>query len=123
MTEAEALELIPLYLDIAVTSFSVYITITFAYFTLSYFIGAKLSTFQAVAVSGFYLVGAGSALVNTVSHIQAWGKIKETYTTTLDEFVFWNADFWLAYMPTLMIVGIFIGFYFMWNIRHQYVDT
>ena len=54
MTEAEALELIPLYVDIAVTSFSVYITITFAYFTLSYLIGAKLSIFQAIAVSSLY---------------------------------------------------------------------
>lgn len=123
MTEAEALELISMYVDIAVSSFSIYLTITFAYLTVAFFVGKSLSTFQAVAISSLYLIGAGSAIANLVIQLQAWGKIKELYTTILDEFFFWEAEFWLAYMPTLMIGGVLIGLYFMWNVRHQRVNN
>jgi len=118
MTEVEALALIPAYVDVAVTSFSIYLTLTFAYFTVAYLAGAQLTSFQAFAISSLYLVGSGSALLCALINIQAWGKIKEQYTTTLDEFIFWNADLWLAYMPTMMTVGVCLGLYFMWNIRH-----
>ncbi|MFT4562629.1 MAG: hypothetical protein ACI9BW_002375 [Gammaproteobacteria bacterium] len=117
MTEAEALELIPIYVDVAVTSFSMYLTMTFGYFTVAYLVGAKLSRFQMLAISSLYLYGAGGSAVTAFIQIQAWAKIKEEYTTILDEFAFWNAEFWLISIPGLTVAGIFLGLYFMWNIR------
>ena len=119
MTEAEAIELIIMHADIAVNSFSVYLTITFAYLTVAYLVGRSLSTFQAIAISSLYLVGAGSAVINIVIHIQAWGKIKMLHTSIFNEFALWNPVFWITFMPILMVGGILTGLYFMWNIRHQ----
>jgi hypothetical protein len=60
---------------------------------------------------------AGGSFVTALIQIQAWGKIKEEYTTILDEFTLWHPDYWLSSVPVLMVAGILLGLYFMWNIR------
>ena len=122
MNEAEALALISDYANISVTSFSVYLTITFAYLTVAYLAGTRMKLPQVFAISGLYVIAAGSAIICTIICIQAWGKIKRLHTTILDEFFFWSDSFWISYLIPLMVMGVFIGIYFMWNIRREDVQ-
>jgi hypothetical protein len=54
MTEAEALELIAIYVTNAHEGFTLYLSVTFAYLITAYLVGSKLSPFQALAVSEFF---------------------------------------------------------------------
>ena len=83
MTEAEALDLIVGFGANATSGFAIYISFTFAFLTLSYFVGSKLTTFQAIVVSVIYIIGAIGPAVSACSHIRA---IAEKFKSHLDEF-------------------------------------
>ena len=56
MTEAEVIESMVLLGDGAVNIFTVFISVTFGYLTVAYFVGRDLTQFQLYAVTGLYLV-------------------------------------------------------------------
>ena len=79
MTEAEALELAVMCVDNAMTAFSVFISITFAYMTVSFLAGSKLSNFQALAASGLYIFTAGVTILCTYLHIRTLASYDPVY--------------------------------------------
>ena len=54
MTEAEALELIAIYITNAHGGFTIYLSVTFAYLVTAYLVGRKLSPFQALLYQDFF---------------------------------------------------------------------
>jgi len=119
MSEAETLELISLYYGNAVDAFTIYISFTFAYLTVAYFVGPALTRFQVFAASGLYLVAALSAAVGSILPMLAWGELLTSRETTLGKFEIWNGDFWVIYMGTLYAAGILVSLYFMFDIRKR----
>lgn len=117
MTEAEIAELVAAYWDIAVNSFTVYITFTFAYLATAYFVGANLTRFQALTVSGMYIGCAASAILSMTAAMQAWSVYKTSATTKLDQVSLLSETFWLFYMPLLTAAGIVVSLYFMYELR------
>jgi hypothetical protein len=54
MSEAELFELVFIAGTTAMTAFSFFITFTFAYLTVAYFLGSNLSTLEVMIVSAVY---------------------------------------------------------------------
>ncbi|WNC69091.1 hypothetical protein RI845_02795 [Thalassotalea nanhaiensis] len=123
MTDAEALELIALYANNALTSFTIYITFTFGFLVTAFVVGAKLTRFQAFVVSTLYLISVGSAALSLIVDMQVWVAIKESTPTLIDELPLTNGTFWLTYMCIVLIGGILVSLYFLWDIRQGHKLT
>ena len=117
MRESEAMELVNMYSDSAITCFTVYITLTFAYLTAGYLAGQKLTVFQISALSALYVVGTGSCVLCMYINIAGWASVFE-YAKPLHAIALWNPDFWIFYMISLEIAGIAMGLLFVMKIRH-----
>ena len=118
MTEAEVLELVALYGANAITSFTAYISVMFAFMITTFYVGLQLTNFQALAVSGLFVFSTGSSLLAEVGYLQAMFIVKESTPTVLDGVLIYDGKFWVPYMASILLVGILVGLYFMWRVRH-----
>ena len=119
MTEAEALELIAIYVTNAHGGFALYLSVTFAYLVTAYLVGSKLTPFQALAVSGLFFITAIVTTLSTISSVQAWIVVKRSTSTVIDTVALYNPELWLFTLPVIMFPGVLVSLYFMWNIRHE----
>ena len=119
MSEAEIAELVALYWDIAVNSFTIYISFTFAYLATAYFVGANLTRFQVLAASSMYLFSAISGILSMTAAIQAWSAYKASTPTRLDEVYFLSETLWQVYIPLLTSAGVIMSLYFMYDLRRR----
>ena len=119
MTEAEVLELAAIYSSNTMSAFTLYISFTFAFLITAFYAGKKLTAFQVVTASGLYVVSVGSTVLAMIGSLQAQYAIQGTNDTLLDDFPIWTGGLWIPYMGTILIIGILISLYFMWNVRHS----
>ena len=117
MNIAEANEVAAMWVDNAMTAFSIYLTLTFAYLTIAYFVGKDLSRFQAFCVSTLYAAGAFISLLSCINQLNFFNAVLQE-SEALQSATPFAAGFWIYYIAPLFITGIFVSLYFMWNIRH-----
>ena len=122
MTDSEIWELAIGSADNAMTAFSIYLTVTFAYLVASYLAGAKLSRLQTALISGLYIFGAGSGLITCVSHTYRAKILQDMLASKSEPYA--NAftvggGFWTIYMATLLSIGMVVSLYFMYDIRRK----
>ena len=117
MTEAETLELISMYYGNAIDAFALYITFTFAYLTVAYFVGRALTRFQVFAASGLYLVSTLSTALGVILPMVAWTELLGSRQTLLGKFRIWNGEFFMWYLGAIFTIGIIVSLYFMFNVR------
>ena len=118
MSEAEVLDLVATFNANASTNFTIFISFTFGFLATAFFVGAKLSRFQALAASVMYTVSAGSAALSCVAWLQAFDAIIESKTTLLGTIPLFSAQFWVGGMSILFVTGMSVSLYFMWSVRH-----
>jgi hypothetical protein len=97
-----------------------WVTLTFAYLTVAYFLGNGLSRFQCVTVSMLYAFTAtyfGSA---GVAHVRAWHLVRKSTPTLYDQIALMQSENGWAWGITLfLIVGTLVSLYFMYNVRNS----
>ena len=119
MTEAEVLEAVALYIDTSISSIALYASFIFAYLTTAYFVGEKLTNYQARMVSILYVASTGIMVASSFGTVHAWIHIVETHKTLLDEVPIFMFHGWHYSLGTIMIAGIFAGLYFMHDVRRR----
>jgi hypothetical protein len=122
MTDAEIWELVLGNAANAMTSFGVYLTVTFAYLAASYLAGAKLSRLQTVLISGLYVFGAGSGLLTCVSHTHRAMLLQDMLVSKSEAYAKAFAvggGFWTVYMAILLSAGMVVSLYFMYDVRRN----
>ena len=72
MTEGEVIEAAAAVTANSITMFTIFITFTFGFLASAYFVGGKLTRFQALAATGLYVVAAGFSAVILVGWMQAF---------------------------------------------------
>ena len=117
MNIAEANEVAAMWVDNAMTAFSIYLTLTFAYLTIAYFVGKDLSRFQAFCVSTLYAAGAFISLLSCINQLNFFNAVLQQ-SEALQSATPFATGFWIYYIAPLFVTGIFVSLYFMWNIRH-----
>jgi len=117
MGSPDLLELIALYIGNLMTAFSVYLTVTFAYLTASYFAGGKLSAFQSATVTGLYVFAAASCVGSIVVNLLVLSDLEPGFPQSLQGRFIANADAWNIYMTCVMSLGIIVSIYFMYDVR------
>ena len=119
MTEVDTVELVATCAANSFTAFSIYISFTFGFLVMAFFVGSKLTRFQALVATGLYLVAAGTMALASTVWIQALFLAKNSNTTFLDTITFMgNGEAWIPGMSILLFLGMFISLYFMWDVRH-----
>ncbi len=118
MTEAEALELIGIYTANSHTAFTLYLSFTFAYLATAHFVGRELSRYQVFAASGLYVTAAISGYMGVLANVQVWGKVADATRTVMDDLPMFDAGLWMIFLATIMILGVFISLYYIWDVRH-----
>jgi len=122
MTEAEAFEAAAAWSSSAIASFTIYVSITFAYLTVAFVAGRRLSRFQTLVVSALYVFAATSGVMSTITDLGMLEIAIEHSPAAVADVPFTSEGFWQGYQAVLMIVGILISLYFMWNVRQQKIE-
>jgi len=119
MNDADILEALAAWASNGINSFTVYISITVAYLTASYFVGKQLSNVQATILSGLYVVSATSAALSNLTAMDAMRQMINAHPTLVDSSPYFQMDIWIVGMNVICTMGIFISLYFMYQIRKQ----
>jgi hypothetical protein len=116
VTEPEVIEMVNLYAGNGLSSFSLWVSFTFAYLTVAYLVGAKLSNVQLYIVSAMYCITAGVFALAAVTYALSFTALTSTYRE------FNPTDFWLipwtSFSSVILIGGTLASLYFMWDVRH-----
>ena len=119
MAEAEALEVLSNISINAATYWTMFVSFTFAYLTVAYFVGKSLSRFQCVAIFVFYIICAFMSGVTTVGWSEAWFIFKAREHTFIDDVIVFT-DIGLFYALIFVLSAISItSLYFMCNDRRR----
>jgi hypothetical protein len=119
MSEAEAFEAAAAWSSSALQSFTIYISFTFAYLTVAFMVGSRLSRFQSLAGSVLYVFAALSGLMSMITDLGMLEIALKSSPSEVSDVAFASGEFWQLYMVGLMLAGIFISLYFMWDVQRQ----
>lgn len=119
MGSPDELELIALYIGNCMTAFSVYLSVTFAYLTASYFTGDKMNMFQAATLTGLYVFAALSCVGAIAVNLLILSELESAVSNASQLYLIINADAWNAYMCSVMTIGIVVSVYFLVNVRRK----
>ena len=118
MTGVEAIESVTNLAEISITFISLWLSITFGYLTVAYFLGGALSRFQCLTASVLY--GSLAILFTTA----VWIYTEATVLVIVGErSVFSKLPTGLFDIPwahgsaVLCVGGTLLSFYFMYNVR------
>jgi hypothetical protein len=117
MNIAEANEVAAMWIANGMTTFSIYLTITFAYLTIAYIAGKDLPRFQAFSLSTLYIAGALISLLSCINQLNFFNAVLRQ-SQALQSATPLTTEFWIYSIAPLLIVGFFVSLYFMWDVRH-----
>jgi len=116
MTEPEVMEMVNLYASNALNCYSLWVSFTFAYLTVAYLVGAKLTNIQLFIASSLYVITGIAFTLAAVTYTESFQELISSYPD------FRPTELWLA--PWTLFTSIILGggmlasLYFMWDIRH-----
>jgi hypothetical protein len=117
MTEAEVVEMLNTHASNAMNGFTIYLTLTFAYLTAIYLIGAKLSRLQIGFVSLLYIVWAIAFSLVSISHLQAFESVVDQYPEFMRSPMFFMQ--WVYFGISVTVGGLLICIGFTYSTRRQ----
>ena len=119
MTEAEVIELAATCAANSFAAFTIYISFTFGFLATAFFVGSKLTRFQALAATGMYLVTAGTMALAVVIWLQGLFLVLNSQNTVLDALPLMNGSVWVVVISMITTVGMLVSLYFMWDVMHR----
>jgi hypothetical protein len=119
MTESEVIESLSELSINASTYMTIFISVTFAYLMVAYFVGRSLSRFQCFAVSALYMLFAAITGASTISWSEAFQLLGARERSIMDEvWLFENAS-WVIWLVPLFSMVVFTSLYFMYDVRRE----
>ena len=120
MTEAETIASMNDIANVAGSFVSVWVSFTFAYLTVAYFLGKVLSRFQCLMISGLYGVTAAYFGCAAAVYVQAWHVVRLSRDTLYNSI--WLMTFesaWVWAVSVFLFAGTTISLYFMYDVRRR----
>ena len=119
MNESDTISALTEIGTMAATWASLWVSLTFAFLTVSYFIGAALSRFQCLAISILYATSAVLFGVGAIAYSHGWILLHSREATIFDEvWLMNNIGGWIGVMSFWVTTGTLVSLYFMYNIRN-----
>jgi len=119
MSESDAIEALADVAANIATYFSVFMSLTFAYLTVAYLVGASLNRFQLILATSIYVVSAAMMAGTTITWLGAWLKLYHQERTVFSGS--WMADlpYWQETLTILVTAVVIASVYFMYDIRRR----
>ena len=121
MAEAEILELIFIAGSTALTAFGLFITFTFAYLTVAYFVGPGLSKNEVAIISVLYVISALMTFSVVMANVSAMDSLQQEMSgSAVYQRIsfFMDANIYSSIVPVVCMLGIGVSLKFMWSVRH-----
>jgi len=115
LTEIEVIEALNLHATNGMSGFAIYLTLTFAYLTAIYVVGAKLTGAQTVLLSLLYLAWSTSFAMVAITHLQSLESIVLEYPSLIRARM-WFAP-WSVMGTTITLAGMAVCVYFLREVR------
>jgi hypothetical protein len=119
MSEAELWEMFLEAMSVTTSVFSVLLTVNFAYLATAYFVGRRLSGFQALVVSFLYVVGAGILTLSFVGVLNRSLEFAARLKEIDSDLFFVVTPFYAVTFAALLAFSIPVGLIFMYQIRRN----
>lgn len=116
MCESEVMELVNLYAGNALNSYTIWVSFTFAYLTVAYLVGAKLSRIQLFIVSSLYVITGTAFALAAVTYCESFGALISSYPDFRPT-EWWRIP-WTLFTWIILGGGMLASLYFMWDVRH-----
>tara|TARA_R110002072_G_scaffold299739_1_gene475743 strand:- start:656 stop:1027 length:372 start_codon:yes stop_codon:yes gene_type:complete len=117
MNESEVLEAINLHAANGISSFTIFLSFTFAYIIAAYLAGEKLTTLQVSIISCIYFSAAFGWAASTLTHTHSF----ETLVAQYPEYMpspLWRISF--SFLAAIIFVpSTFASLYFMYDVRRR----
>jgi len=120
MTEPEVIEMVNLYASNSMGSFSLWVSFTFAYLTVAYLVGSKLSMIQLYIISSLYVLAGGAFAFAVVTYTESFSALNSAYPE-FSPTDLWRFPWTLA-SSLILAGGMVASLFFMWDIRHKEVE-
>ena len=117
MTNAQVLEAVNMHVGNFVTTLSVYLTLTFAYLTVIYLVGERLSKVQLVIVSCLYVVWAAVFSAGAITHLISHDSLIATYPHVFTSFM-WHLP-WATLGTVIVLLGSLASLFFAYDVRKK----
>lgn len=120
MEEAEVFELVFIAGSTAMTAFTFVVTFTFAYLTVAYFVGPKLSRLEVGVVTGGYLIASFLTFSVVMANVSAMRVFQEelAQSRVYQKIAFWmDARIYEAGMPVIYLLSVATCIFFMRTVR------
>ena len=110
-------------LEVQASHLAIYLTILFAYMSVAYVAGKKLTRFQLATITFVFIAAAGRevyiiALMGLVARVKGV-QIAEVYEHSPAPALFSGADNSIFWPIAIWSIGILASLIFMWSIRHS----
>ena len=120
MSEPEAVASLNGIADVVSSLMAMWISVTFGYLTVSYFVGAALTRFQYTVVTTLYLMFATVFGASAVLYVHAWQLTNVRERTVFSEIpLSGNLPAYVGGTSVILVVGTTISIYFMYNLRKK----
>ena len=120
MTEAETIASLNDIAVVAGSFVSMWVSFTFAYLTVAYFLGKVLSRFQCLMISAIYGVTAAYFGCAAFVYVQAWHVVRLSRDTLYNNI--WLMTFesaWVWGVAVFLVAGTTVSLYFMYDVRRR----
>ena len=120
MSEAEALEAIANIEPQVATYSSLWLSVTFAYLTVAYLVGKRMTYFQCFATSLLYGVISTLFSVGVLAHGKAFFIVLSESDTPYSQIpIFADGElFWMLFIGGFFSFAALLSFYFMYDVRN-----
>jgi hypothetical protein len=115
MTEPEVIEMVNLYASNSMGCFSLWVSFTFAYLTVAYLVGSKLSKTQLYIISTLYVLAGGAFAFAAVTYTESFSTLNSVYPE-FSPTDLWRFPWTLA-SSLILTGGMLSSLYFMWDVR------
>ena len=120
MTEAETIASLNEIADVIATYAGMWLSFTFGYLTVAYFLGKALSRFQCVTVSVLYGVASAWFGSAAIAHTQAWHLVRTSQDTRYNDIWLMTAETgWEWGISVFLTAGTLVSLYFMHDVRRR----
>ena len=120
MIEADAIAALTNIGEVAATYTGMWLSVTFGYLTVAYFLGKSLSRFQCLAISALYVVFAVIFASVTIGFVDSFWLLRAREKTIIDEaWIFSSLPGYLEGTAFVLLAATLVSLYFMYNVRQR----
>ena len=119
MSEWELLDVMNNHMNMALVSFSNYLTLVFGFLAASYLVAHRLKKIEIYIITGLFAFGALIQAYGTVAHITRQYMFAEIVKQRLPELVWFHSKTLIVITLVVTLLGIIASIYFMFNRAKQ----